>query len=234
MILFLQGSQAIRNGKEINIEEAPWTVGIWVYRENTTDVCTGSILTENFVVTAAQCVWTVAFDHINIQYGSSNLWSDPGKGIVYVKNVSFLRYRPDTLSNNIALLETQKPMMLDNVTAQAINLPDLEYDPMIDSMVYVSGFGGDKSFSEGHQLMAANFTVKDREKCEVSLQEFCAMGEGGAFLEKGDEGDPAVQNNRLVGVATYQPTRSTDLPAIFTKVGSFVIWIVSIIGPNRA
>lgn len=57
MILLLQGSQAIRNGKEINIKEAPWTVGVWVYRENTTDVCTGSILARNFVVTAAQCVW---------------------------------------------------------------------------------------------------------------------------------------------------------------------------------
>lgn len=83
-------------------------------------------------------------DHINIQYGSSNLWKDPGKRTVYVKEVFFLRYRPETMSNNIALLQTEKPMMLDNVTAQAINLPDLEFDPLIDSMVYVSGFGGDK------------------------------------------------------------------------------------------
>lgn len=154
------------------------------------------------------------------------------------------------MENNIALIKTETPMELDNVTSKAIDLPDLEFDPMAMTEVAVDGWGATKPESKelSFNLMAANFTVVDRYDCAKKYEEvqkqgliteqvFCAGGRGHgseAHIEYGDVGDPAVQNEKLVGIATLPPTSEAyEYPSIFTKVGSYVTWIEEIIWQKK-
>lgn len=163
-----------------------------------------------------------------------------------VKNVTFIRFRPETYQNDIAIVETAMKMELNNITSKAINLPPLLYDPLKDSSVMVSGWGSlTANYSE--EMMAANFTVVDRDNCEKQFKKvhqedlitdgiFCAGGEG-IHLDPGDEDDPAVQKNSsgilvLAGVATFLPKHPRGYPDIFTRVGYFVKSIWDIIGRN--
>lgn len=171
-----------------------------------------------------------------VQYGSSNLWEDPGKSDSYVSKVHLLLYRNDTMENDIAILEFWRPLQLDQVKSKPVKLPKVEFDPMIGSEVLVSGYGDGQSITpKDFDLKSANLTVTNRDECKtkfpqryIGLQVFCAQQEG-VSLESGDAGDPTVQNDTLVGVAIYFPERPEGAPEVFTKVGSYVSWIQDII-----
>ncbi|KAF7496202.1 Mite allergen Eur m 3 [Sarcoptes scabiei] len=243
---FFRSSLTITNSSEVDISQAPWTVGIVTNPSKDTEFCAGSILSSTFVVTAAQCVYGKRLLDISIHYGSRYRISSTGKW-VYPKEMFFLRYRPDTWENNIALIKTETPMNLDNVTSAAIELPSLEFDPMAETEVAAYGWGATKPGSKEllFYLMNGNFSIFDRYECAkkyekirkqdlITEQVFCAGGKdhgSGAHIEYGDVGDPAVQNQKLVGIATLPPSaESYEYPSIFTKVGSYVLWIQQIIG----
>lgn len=54
---FFRSSLTITNSSEVDISQAPWTVGIVTNPSKDTEFCAGSILSSTFVVTAAQCVY---------------------------------------------------------------------------------------------------------------------------------------------------------------------------------
>lgn len=178
---------------------------------------------------------------INIHYGSNQRLS--GGRFALGEKIFTIRFRPETMANDIAIIKTKEPMKLDNITSKAIQLPTLLYDPEPESTVLVSGWGATKSGSHtySNDLMAANFTVVDREACQekfkhlreeklITEEVFCAGGSefGEQYIEYGDTGDPAVQNATVVGVAS-SPPNPPEFPSIFTRVGSFVRDIFDII-----
>ncbi|KPM11756.1 Sar s 3 allergen (serine protease-like protein 7) [Sarcoptes scabiei] len=226
-----QPSHAIRGGEQSDITKEPWTVSVLVNGI----LCGGSILTVNFILTAAQCVHEL----IMVRYGSNDYLTG-GHEIGVQKVFVFDRYRPQTGENNIAILETKEPMMLDLIKCGPIELPSIEFTPKPGTDVLVSGWGAvlEESQEYSRNLMAANFTVVDKETCEkeygsvLGWGEFCA-GSDKISLESGDAGDPAVQNKTLVGVGSFKPLKTENtLPSVFTSVGSFVEWIKDIIGRN--
>ncbi|KAF7488002.1 Mite allergen Eur m 3 [Sarcoptes scabiei] len=163
---FFRSSLTITNSSEVDISQAPWTVGIVTNPSKDTEFCAGSILSSTFVVTAAQCVYGKRLLDISIHYGSRYRIGSTGKW-VYPKEMFFLRYRPDTWENNIALIKTETPMNLDNVTSAAIELPSLEFDPMAETEVAAYGWGATKPGSKelSFYLMNGNFSVFDRYEC---------------------------------------------------------------------
>ncbi|KPM11754.1 Sar s 3 allergen (serine protease-like protein 5) [Sarcoptes scabiei] len=240
MVIYLQPS--IAEGPS-EIEEEPWTVAVSIGSR----LCGGSILKANFVLTAAQCVWGKQFWEVKVHYGSKYSWKEGT--YADIKNMTFLRYRNDSMQNNICILETSEPMKLDELKSKPIALPPLEFDPKPESNVLVSGWGS-PDYGYASQLMAANFTVIDRGECRKKLAEikeeslvtneiFCAGGfkHGDQCLDHGDEGDPTVQKNEkginiLMGVATIPPWLvERGFPSIFTRVGAYIKWIKKVIGP---
>lgn len=93
-------------------------------------------------------------------------------------------------------------------------------------------------------MMAANFTVVDRKDCQqkyekirfISGEVFCA-GDAETSLKTGDSDDPAVQKidgkDTVVGVGSFSP-KSEDFPSVFTRVGSYVTWILGIINKTQS
>lgn len=176
---------------------------------------------------------------IKIHYGSKEV-SSVGT-YADVKKVFPIGFKPETLQNNLAILELSEPMNLDNTTSKAIDLPTLMFDPKKGTDVLVSGWGAlGHKFS--NNLLGANFTVVDREECEQKYKEhglgdyvtdevFCAGGEQGEkCLDAFDEGDPAVQDNKIVGVGFFITGFCHMLPSLFIRVGTYVGSILEIIG----
>lgn len=90
-------------------------------------------------------------------------------------------------------------------------------------------------------LMAANFTVWNRTECQqqyqtsITYEEFCA-GDATTRIGYGDSGDPAVQNERLVGLVSYADGKKPAAPTVFIRVGAFVLTIQDIMAgkyPNN-
>nr|AAR14095.1 group 3 allergen SMIPP-S YvT004A06 [Sarcoptes scabiei] len=231
-------STAIIGGKKSDITKEPWAVGVLVDEK---PFCGGSILTANFVITAAQCVDGTKPSDISIHYGSSYRTT---KGTsVMAKKIYIVRYHPLTMQNNYAVIETEMPIKLDDKTTKKIELPSLLYDPEPDTSVLVSGWGSTnfKSLEYSGDLMEANFTVVDRKSCEEQYKQieadkyiydgvFCAGGEyDETYIGYGDAGDPAVQNGTLVGVASYISSMPSEFPSVFLRVGYYVLDIKDII-----
>ncbi|UXI16625.1 group 3 allergen SMIPP-S [Sarcoptes scabiei] len=239
IVTYLSPSFALHNGKKIEIKEAPWTVGIFTI----TTFCGGSILSQDFVLTAASCVDGQPIEDILIQYGSSNL---------YTERENFA-WADKSLENNIAVIKTNTSMKFDQEKSKSIDLPRVEYEPEKDSTVSVSGYGDvdakaiEEKLTETskYDLKAANFTVEDRSDCNktypdkyTGYETFCAKGCGDVYVEQGDKGDPAVQKNEtdqnvLAGFVSYADITERKPLTIFIKVGSYVTWIMEIIKKNQ-
>ncbi|KAF7488319.1 Mite allergen Der p 3 [Sarcoptes scabiei] len=235
LTILIQPSLTLTPGEAIEITDAPWSVTVTVGPR----VCGGSILRSNFVLTSAQCVYGKESYQVKIHYGSKEIASVGRYADVFT---IYLRdYSPQSIQSNIALLKTSE-MELDETKSKTIDLPPQEFDPQAESLVLVTGWGAEKT-PYSNVLLAANFTVVDRTECQekiktirkakhITEQLFCAGGpeHGGEYLDTGDSGDPAVQNNQLVGVAIIPPWLPLrGYPSVFTKVGSHVDWINSII-----
>ncbi|UXI16623.1 group 3 allergen SMIPP-S [Sarcoptes scabiei] len=144
-------------------------------------------------------------------------------------------YKPETKENNIALLETSEMLLLDGKKSSTIDLPVKGFDPTAGSSIYVSGYGDAQLDETSSQLNAANLTVVDKTDCQtrygqtiLDARVFCAEASDVTF-EKGDAGDPAVQNRRIVGMYSYQQTKISGRPDLFTRIGDYVDWIKTII-----
>ncbi|KPM11757.1 Sar s 3 allergen (serine protease-like protein 8) [Sarcoptes scabiei] len=148
--------------RKIEITDAPWSAAV----TSASIVCGGSILSDSFVLTSARCVFEKPLSGIKVHYGSKEISS---VGIYEsVKAVHFIRFKPTTLENNIALLETSGKLQLDGQKSKAIPLTSLMFDPAAGSKILVSGWGAPgrgpyTNYSD--LLLAANFTVIGREDC---------------------------------------------------------------------
>lgn len=180
--------------------------------------------------------YSVDISKVRIHYGAT-YFVQAGE-FVWGKKVFYDGFDNKTSQNNIAVVQTRDSMRLDQITSKSIELTDPLNDPRAGTEVLVSGWGdlGSESPVQSFHLMDANFTVVDRDECGkklpdkgISTREFCAGGNGVA-VSTGDEGDPAVQDSKLVGVASYG--NGKDLPSVFTRVGFFVNWIKIILETN--
>ncbi|KPM11758.1 Sar s 3 allergen (serine protease-like protein 9) [Sarcoptes scabiei] len=234
IVMLFRTSQAIQGGREIDITEAPWTVAVTAGKH----LCGGAILKPTFVLTAARCTFEMQPWPIKVHYGSKEVASVGT--YVDVKRAIPLGFKFETLQNNIAVLELSEPIKLDNTTSKEIDLPTLMFDPTIGTDVLVSGWGAaGQTYSKN--LLGANFTVVNREECEKRYKEhglgdyvtdeiFCAGGnQGEKCLDIYDEGDPAVQDNKIVGIGFYIASFCHILPSLFTRVGTYVDAIKAII-----
>lgn len=146
----------------------------------------------------------------------------------------FASFDPKSLHDDIALLQIQGKLDLNNKTSQSIGLPEEHYCPYPGDQVLVSGWGTQEHNPHlADFLKHANFTVRANPKCnqKITRDQFCAGGNG-VSLEYGDNGDPAVENMKLVGIGLWRQGlySSSQEPSIFVCVGNYTDWIRRIIG----
>ena len=134
---------AIVGGTEADISEFPYQVALYHYGRYK---CGGSILSENYILTAAHCLDSIDLppNEVSFRGGSSNMHN--GGVVVYAENYTLHPlYDAKIFSNDVAIVKLAKP--LKGINIQPIKLVDENFTISSGEMTVVSGWGILVSFS---------------------------------------------------------------------------------------
>lgn len=239
----------IINGQPVNISAVPWQIAM-VFADTADDYnaqfCGGSILSDNWVVTAAHCVEGTAAADIEILTGVTSLGEAGSTRIGLQQIISHPDYDDWTLEHDIALLEVSSPIPLNGNTRASIGLPfelSAASWPTAGAASTVSGWGNTSTSSSAfpYDLYAAVVDVLSSpgsSSCGSYTQSeylpdvmLCA---GELTLGKdscqGDSGGPlAVQAAgtwTLAGIVSWgYGCADPDYPGVYTRVTTYLDWI---------
>ncbi|XP_018495777.1 trypsin-1 [Galendromus occidentalis] len=236
-----------RSGKIVGGEKAregdfPWQVQL---RRHGTQICGGSILSENFAVTAAHCVQNNPSIY-SVGYGSLRKYEKAEA--VPVKSIHIHPgWKPNQgLSNDIAILKFGEPITLDNRKAAPICLPPKAYSP--SGNLKVSGWGRTREGGRtSPELRYVVVPIIEDSQCSTrygpvfnNASMFCAMyPAGGRDSCQGDSGGPAVVNHDgvhyLSGVVSWgEGCARYGAPGVYTRVNEFTPWVEEVVAENGA
>jgi secreted trypsin-like serine protease len=215
----------------------PWQVQI-AY-DSYEHYCGGSVLNEEWIVTAAHCVRYHDEDLFTLSFGvhtRSLASTDPN---VQVRGVEQIVIHP---TGDIALLRVDDPIAFTDFV-KPVSIAAVE--PVADTPAYATGWGRTGPVAPAADILQQGvMPIVDIDDCEdvfgpgsIGTDEICAGFEdgivGGCF---GDSGGPLVVPSgsfsngwTLVGVVSWG-SGSCDTYTVFVDVSDYNAWVLSIIG----
>ncbi|KAH9403630.1 hypothetical protein TYRP_014833 [Tyrophagus putrescentiae] len=198
--------------------------------------CGGSIISANWIVTAAHCIDGVSASSLNIRYNT--LTHNSGGTMVKVsKVVKHPSYSSSTIDNDIGLLKTATALVLGSTNANIIGLPAQGSDPTSGS-VTITGWGTTSSGASSlpTKLRTVTVPIVSRANCRsaygasaITDNMFCAgiLNVGGKDACQGDSGGPVVDaSGKLVGAVSWgRGCAQAKYPGVYTRVGNYINWI---------
>ncbi|XP_016986590.1 serine protease SP24D [Drosophila rhopaloa] len=237
LVLPVQSAPGKLNGRVVGGEDAakaqfPHQVSL---RNGGSHSCGGSILSRNYILTAAHCVTNedasgnhipIAAERFTIRAGTNDRFSggvlaQVAQVIVHEEYGSFL--------NDVALLRLESPLILSS-SIQPISLPTA--DTPADADIIISGWGRIKHQGDLPRYLQYN-TLRSisLDRCDELIgwgvqSELCLIHEANNGACNGDSGGPATYNNQLVGVAGFVWSAcGTSYPDGYARVHFHNDWI---------
>lgn len=245
----LYRSARIVDGTKTSIENVPWQVCLVQDRGfEVLNFCGGSIISCDWVVTAAHCVCNVTSEFLSrtfVSAGSSDFRKGSRHKIVQIFCHPLHESRKEAVElavHDIALLKILEPFDLD-ATRQPIPLYTRALNTLADSQATASGWGAvnleANQFS--FDLKAATMRVISLPECRAYLStvynnsnsppngQLCARPISGKVCT-GDSGGPLTVNGTLVGLDSWRNGDfcTRDYPSVFTEVAQYRYWISEI------
>ncbi|CAI6361541.1 unnamed protein product [Macrosiphum euphorbiae] len=242
------GSRIV-GGSEVRGNEYPWMASLWNVKKKF--FCGGSIVTDQYVLTAAHCFSEVPatnYREIHVVLGQTRRPGRlyPGGPHVIRAAVVKIHHKYDRQGSNvhdndIALVKMVKPVKFERTT-QAICLPMIRYDYGGLTAV-VAGWGQLSEYS-GTSLSLRHATlpvwtekecaaVPGIEKTGFTPNMMCAgLREGGVDSCQGDSGGPLMlyDNSEKITVAGIVSwgigCGAPGLPGVYTRVDKYLGWIM--------
>lgn len=236
----LKGLTRIVNGEDAVPGSWPWQVSL----QDSTGFhfCGGSLINENWVVTAAHC--GVSTSHLVVagefDQGSSQEAVQVLKIAKVFKNPSFNLL---TIRNDITLIKLAKPATFSK-TVSAVCLPEATDDFPAGTQCVTTGWGKIKSSATTtpDKLQQAVLPLVSKADCQkywgtrITDVMICA-GANGVSSCNGDSGGPLVCKKNgawtLVGIVSWgSSTCSTSTPAVYARVTALISWVQQILAAN--
>jgi len=242
------GQGRIVGGTEAEDGEFPWQVSLrQIGIIGATHFCGGSIVNENWVVTAGHCCsGSTTFMHVV----AGGIKLNANEGEEERRDVQKIIVHPDysssDLSNDICLLQLATPLEMTEFI-QPVVMPEPKQETPADTEIIVTGWG---SLSEGglslpNVLHKVTIPVIADEKCNEAYSSsgysiidsmLCAgLPEGGKDSCQGDSGGPLIeaQSKTLLGVVSWGiGCARPGLPGVYTQVSYYVDWIQETMNAN--
>eukprot|EP00057_Strongylocentrotus_purpuratus_P011161 XP_011665635.1 PREDICTED: uncharacterized protein LOC585547 isoform X4 [Strongylocentrotus purpuratus] len=227
----------VTHGEDVTgLGEWPWQIAL--YRTSGSFTCGGSVITPDWILTAAHCVDEPGSNY-TIKAGSLAYFKFEGGG--QIRDVAEVIQHPFydrfTLVNDIAILKLASPLNITN-EVQPICLPTMdETIPQPGQYVTFTGWGSYRErndrlpdfLQEGRMpVIPNNFCDHYAYFLSVRPSMFCTMYHTGLQgVCTGDSGGPIVQeiNGRwtLVGISSWvEICGAPYIPNGFTRVSSFI------------
>ena len=251
--LFVFGQNQIINGSDANISDYPWQIAIWGSLGNGSyETCGGSVISDQWIITAAHCVYGNDPSSTFILTENSSFFSQNGGQYTvdeyYVHpSYSDANLEPELayMSHDIALVKIQGNFNFNN-QIQKINLINPE-EVLLGSqdegvMATLTGWGNiDNNGSSPSVLQTIELPI-------ISNQSIINLGFSSFSFDEsmisvqnqnyqgpcmGDSGGPLIVRNNsdtewlLAGVfsKTYLPCAQIDNPSTYISVNSVSDWI---------
>ncbi|XP_068267451.1 chymotrypsin-like protease CTRL-1 isoform X1 [Nyctibius grandis] len=231
-------SERIINGQNAVPGSWPWQVSLQT--RSGSHFCGGSLINENWVVTAAHCEFNT-YSHVVVlgQYDRS-----ASAESVQVKTVSKAvtnpSWNPTTLNNDITLLKLSSPAQLGPRVCP-VCLPPANLALSTNLRCVTTGWGRTNPNSQALAVRLQQVTLPliSQSQCtqywgtRITSSMLCAGGAGASSCQ-GDSGGPLVYQNgnvwTLIGIVSWGTTNcNVRTPAIYTRVSQFRNWIDSVV-----
>lgn len=180
-------------------EKGSWPWQAMLASRGGSQFCGGSLVEENWVLTAAHCVYGSSEDRIVVRMGAHRI-TDIGEEIEVEKKFEHEDYNPNNFQNDIALLKLKNSVTI-GPDARPVCLPDENQLLMPDKKCYITGWGTLKSGGEQPDyLQEASVPIVSEAKCKRAYGDsnihesmICAgLDIGGIDACQGDSGGPMV------------------------------------------
>ncbi|XP_062538139.1 uncharacterized protein LOC134206439 [Armigeres subalbatus] len=189
-------SNRIVGGEETNAHEYPWLAGL--FRQGKL-YCGASVLTKNYLITAAHCVNSFEPNEIRIYLGGHNIAKDYTELRRVKRIVDHEDFDIFTFNNDIALLELDKPLRY-GPTIQPACLPDGGEHDFTGSLGIVAGWGRiEERLPPSKTLRSVMVPIWSQQQCleagygskKISENMMCAgYHDGKKDACQGDSGGP--------------------------------------------
>ncbi|CAN2388265.1 Transmembrane protease serine, partial [Pristimantis euphronides] len=235
-------SPRIIGGRDVALGRWPWQVSLYLHNRH---VCGGSIIAQQWIITAAHCVhnyrspqlssWSVLSGIVSHSPVKQQASSSAVEKIIYHQ-----KYDDRTHDYDIALMKLEKPLNYSD-SIRPVCLPQYEQDLPAGSECWVAGWGytHPDNTHMPRSLKEAMVPIISTRKCnssciydgDITPRMLCAgYLHGKVDACQGDSGGPLVCQTdytwRLVGVVSWgmgcaEPNR----PGVYTKIVAFLDWI---------
>ncbi|KRF97769.1 uncharacterized protein Dwil_GK27112 [Drosophila willistoni] len=228
----------IYNGYEAAEGSAPYIVSLETHNGTHTFVCGGSIIGDNWILTAAHCLTNRISAKIfygSNYYGKSEISHTVGKeNLIYHE-----LFNPSiSFSFDIGLIRTPRIEFTDKISKIAlIHFIDGD-DKLVGLNTKSCGWGYFRGTVRPERLQCMNVNVISNEECDkrhiVSIYDdmLCTGRIDGKAVCDGDSGGPLVTLSNppiLVGVNTFNE-RFCDGDSGYARVSFYLKWIQQITG----
>ncbi|XP_071526051.1 trypsin-1-like isoform X2 [Panulirus ornatus] len=236
----------IVGGAPTRKHDYPWQVAL-VPIEALVPVCGGTIISHQWILTAAHCVFDVSPDVLKVVIGEHNWLNDQETTVTERRTVVEIiwheDYDPDTFDNDVALMRLKEPIVFpsDNKIAP-VCLPVDDDDDYTGVDATVTGWGS--IVEDGPQttkLYEVTVPVISNLECEtkysadaITDQMLCAgLDEGGKDSCQGDSGGPLFtpgdgsQSHMIqIGVVSWgEGCAQPNFPGVYARLSKFLNWI---------
>nr|BBG28441.1 secreted serine protease Snake [Gryllus bimaculatus] len=223
--------------------------------------CGGSLISDEFVLTAAHCTSTSHGPPVRVRLGELNLKSDAdGASPVDIAVAEVIRhpeYRPPSKYHDIALLRLAQRARFGKNLRPACLYTRPDFPPAINKTI-ATGWGRiDYAESPSDTLLKVALDIIDNNLCNelwrsasgtrpladgIAPTMLCAgVLKGGKDTCQGDSGGPiqitGPENKcvyHVVGVTSFgKGCALKNSPGVYTRVSSYVPWIESVVWPNE-
>ncbi|RZF45072.1 hypothetical protein LSTR_LSTR002033 [Laodelphax striatellus] len=247
----MQEEALIYDGKPARPRELPHQVLLgYEVRRKTEWRCSGSLISERYVLTAAHCIDTESGPPKWVRTGdldyASNLDRANPQTIRVAKSIGHPAYKTERPFNDIGVLRLEKDVKLDEYSRPAC-LHNDRY--LAENHATASGWGFTENGTKSTSLLKVQLEIIERDKCNEYYQENVSIDDNRMICAgdligrkdtcRGDSGGP-LQIRRttpycmysIIGVTSIGRGKcGTKQPGVYTRVSHYLPWIESQVWP---